>query len=186
MKPPHSNSLILVWRVAEFEARNIKASTIEPTHLLLALCKIVDVDLLALVPKNAPDRDEILEELLREVRRLRNVFRAAGLDARAFRRRLRAKSGGNRFSLSESGRLRRSKKAKQVFADAEHFAALADCTVHPAHLLYAVLLVDDEGRDAVMDEPAINKKHLHQAAKREILFVRQPNAPGHKTWPHLN
>jgi hypothetical protein len=109
---------------------------------------------------------KFLEELLREVRRLRNVFRVAGLDARAFRRRLRAKSGGNRFSLSESGRLRRSKKAKQVFADAEHFAALADCTVHPAHLLHAVLLADDEGRDAVMDEPAINKS----------IFTKPPNA----------
>ena len=45
MKPLHSNSLILVWRVAEYEARNLKASMIEPSHLLLGLCKIVDVDL---------------------------------------------------------------------------------------------------------------------------------------------
>ena len=41
----HSNSLILVWRVAEFEARHSKASTIEPTHLMLGLCKVVDLDL---------------------------------------------------------------------------------------------------------------------------------------------
>jgi hypothetical protein len=37
MKSLHSDSLILVWRVAEFEARHSKASTIEPTHLLLGL-----------------------------------------------------------------------------------------------------------------------------------------------------
>ena len=78
----HSASLILVWRVAEFEARHAKASTIEPTHLLLGLCKVVDLDLPEFVAKDAPDRDEVLEELLREVRRLRTVFRAAGLDAK--------------------------------------------------------------------------------------------------------
>jgi len=169
MKPLHSNSLILVWRVAEYEARNLKASMIEPSHLLLGLCKIVDVDLPALVAKDIADRDEILEELLREVRRLRNIFRAAGLNARAFRRRLRAKGGGNRFTLSEARRLRRSKNAKQVFVDAEHFAAIANSPVYPTHLLYAALLTDDESRDAIMNELAIDKNRLRQVAKREAL-----------------
>ena len=87
MKSQHSNSLILVWRVAEFEARHCrKRPTIEPTHLLLGLCKVVDLDLPEFVSKDAPDRNEVLEELLREVRKLRTVFRAAGLDAKTFRR----------------------------------------------------------------------------------------------------
>jgi len=90
MRSNHRNetfpSLILVWRVAEFEARHAKASTIEPNHLLLGLCKVVDLDLPEFVTKDAPDRDEVLEELLREVRRLRTVFRAAGLDTKTFRR----------------------------------------------------------------------------------------------------
>ena len=165
----HSSSLIVVWRVAEFEARNLKAFTIEPIHLLLGLCKIVDVDLPNLIRKSTADRDEILEELLREVRRLRNIFRTAGLDACAFRRRLRAKDGGNRFSLSEEGRLRRSREAKEVFTDAEHFAAIANSPVFPAHLLYAVLQTEDENRDTVMKELAIDKKRLRQVAKREAL-----------------
>jgi len=84
----HSPSLILVWRVAEFEARHAKASTIEPNHLLLGLCKVVDLDLPSLLPRY-PRPDEVLEELLREVRRLRTVYRAAGLDAKTFRRKLR-------------------------------------------------------------------------------------------------
>ncbi len=67
---------------AKLEARNLKASTVDPAHLLLSLCKSVDLDLPALVPKNLPDRDAILEELPREVRRLRDIFRTAGLDAR--------------------------------------------------------------------------------------------------------
>lgn len=175
MKTRHSESLVLIWRVAEFEARQLKALTLEPTHLFLGLCKSIDLDLPALVPKDSPERDEILEELLREVRRLRNVFKAAGLDARTFRRRLRTKSGGNRFSPSESERLRRSTAAKQVFADAEHFAAIADCTVYPVHLLYAVLLADDEKRDDLMNELEIDKKRLQQIAKREVLFQHDGN-----------
>ena len=54
-------------RLAELEARQLKASTIEPTHLLLGLCKSVDLDLPVLVQKDPPDRDEVLEEFLREV-----------------------------------------------------------------------------------------------------------------------
>src|SRR5881396_287718 len=84
MKSRHSNSLILIWRLAEFEARHLDTSTIEPTHLLLGLCKVVDLDLPELVAKDSPNRDEVLEELLRDVRKLRTVFRAAGLDAKAF------------------------------------------------------------------------------------------------------
>src|SRR5438132_12031177 len=107
MAPRHSASLILVWRVAEFEARNLNASTIEPTHLLLGLCKVVDLDLPELVAKDSPDRDEVLEELLREVRKLRTIFRDAGVDAKAFRRRLRRASRESRCSVNASEPLRR-------------------------------------------------------------------------------
>lgn len=172
MKSRHSDSLILIWRVAEFEARQLKASTIEPTHLLLGLCKAVDLDLPTIVSKDSPDRDEVLEELLREVRRLRTVFRAAGLDTRTFRRRLRRVSGGNRFSPSETERLRRTAAAKRVFADAEHFAAIADILVYPVHLLYAVLLTEDKKRDELMKELDVDPKRLQQLAKREVMFQR--------------
>jgi ATP-dependent Clp protease ATP-binding subunit ClpA len=173
MKLRHSESLVLIWRVSEFEARQLKASVIEPTHLLLGLCKAVDLELTALVSKDKPDRDEILEELLREVRRLKEVFRAANLDARTFRRRLRRLNGGNRFSPSEAERLRRSPAAKRVFADAEHFAAMADCAVLPVHLLYSVLLAEDEKRDQLLVELRVDLKRLQQVAKREILFQRE-------------
>lgn len=169
MKPSHSNSLILIWRVAEFEARHQNASTIEPTHLLLGLCKVVDLDLPELVSKDSPDRDEVLEELLREVRKLRTVFRAAGLDARTFRRRLRRTAPERRFSLAESERLRRSSAAKQVFVDAEHLAQLGTGTVYPVHLLYATLLAEDKYRDAMLTELNADKRRLLTVAKREVL-----------------
>jgi len=174
MKSLHSDSLILVWRVAEFEARHSKASTIEPTHLLLGLCKVVDLDLPEFVSKNSPDRDEVLEELLREVRKLRTVFRAAGLDVKTFRRRLRRVSPERRFALDDSERLHRSSAAKRVFADAEHFAQLGSSVVYPIHLLYATLLADDSHRDVTLTELNIEKKRLLTVSKREVL----PSHPG--------
>lgn len=184
MKLRHSDSLILVWRVAEIEARHLKSSTIEPTHLLLGLCKTVDLDLPSLVSKDAPDRNEVLEELLREVRRLKNVFRAAGLNAKIFRRRLRRIAEAHRFILPDSGRLRRGKAAKQVFAEAEHFAALVDCMVYPVHLLYAALLADDRGRDKVLNDLGIDKLRLLEVTKRETVFHQGDSMPRDKT--HLN
>jgi ATP-dependent Clp protease ATP-binding subunit ClpC len=168
MRTRHSDSLILIWRLAEFEARQLKASTIEPAHLLLGLCKSVDLDLPALVQKDSPDRDAVLEELLREVRRLRTIFRAAGLDARAFRRALRERSAGDRIAPSESQRLRRSKEAKQVFADAEHFAEMANSLVFPVHLLYALASIEDELRDDLLDQLGVEPARVRKVTKREI------------------
>jgi ATP-dependent Clp protease ATP-binding subunit ClpA len=182
----HSPSLILVWRVAEFEARHAKASTIEPNHLLLGLCKVVDLDLPEFVTKDTPDRDEVLEELLREVRRLRTVYRAAGLDAKTFRRKLRRASPERRFALDDSERLRRSSAAKQVFADAEHFAQLGSSVVYPVHLLYATLLADDEHRDAKLAELNVEKKRLLTVSKREVLGKQigsaSPSAKARTRW----
>lgn len=168
MKVRHSDSLILMWRLAELEARQLKASTIEPTHLLLGLCKSVDLDLPALVQKDSPDRDEVLEELLREVRRLRSIFRVAGLDARSFRRALRRKSAGNRLAPSEAQRLRRSTAAKQAFADAEHFAEMANSVVFPVQLLYALMSIDDQVRDDLLDQLGVEAERLRRVTKREV------------------
>lgn len=170
MKVRHSESLVLIWRLAELEARALKAANIEPVHLMLGLCKSVDLDLPSLVQKDSPDRDGVLEELLREVRRLRNVFRAAGLDACAFRRALRGKCGCKLVAPSVSERLRRSKEAKQVFADAEHFAELAGTVVFPVHLLYSAVSLADEVRDALLDELGVELERLRTVAKREVAF----------------
>jgi ATP-dependent Clp protease ATP-binding subunit ClpA len=186
MKSSHSSSLILIWRIAEIEARHQNASTIEPTHLLLGLCKVVDLDLPELVSKDSPDRDEVLEELLREVRKLRTVFRAAGLDAKKFRRRLRRTVQDRRFSMTESERLRRSPAAKQVFADAEHFAQVGSGTVYPAHLLYATLLAKDEHRDETLANIEIDKRRLLTVAKREILTPQLGTASSKKARTRWN
>jgi len=177
---------MLVWRVAEFEARQAKASTIDSPHLLLGLCKVVDVDLPEFISKTASDRDEILEEMLREVRKIKTVFRAAGLDAKTFRRKFRRTLPEPRFSLEDSKRLRRNSAAKKIFAEAEHYAQLGSGMVYPVHLLYATLLADDENRDAILTSMKVEIKRLLTHSKREVLGkqtgVVSPSAKARTTW----
>jgi ATP-dependent Clp protease ATP-binding subunit ClpA len=176
MKPRHSTSLLLVWRVAEVEAKRLNAPEIEPLHLLIGLCKAVNLDLPALVSKDTPDRDDILEELLREVRRLRTIFRTAQVNPTPLRRKLRGTPLDRRFQMEESETLHRTAAAKKVFADAEHFAQLAGAVVYPAHLLYAVLLGDDTRRDDTFKDLGIDKPRFQEVAKREVVFQREDGA----------
>ena len=176
MKPRHSSSLIFVWRVAEAEAKRLNAPDISTAHLLIGLCKTVDLDLAALVSKDTPDRDAILEELLREVRRVRTVLSTAQVDAKALRRKLRGTPLDKRLRMPDSQSLHRSSAAKKVFADAEHFAQLAGSIVYPAHLLYAVLLHEDETRDDAIQALGIDKKRFHEVARREIIFQQEGGA----------
>ncbi len=170
MPASHSSSLALVWLLAQFEARHLKASTLTPTHLLLGLCKIVDIDLPELVSKSAPDRDEVLEESLREVRKLRTVFRTAGVDAKRLRRSLRKPEPERRFELDASNRIRRTPAAKRIFADAEHIAELGGGVVYPVHLLYATMINEDEHRDNTLASLGFDKKRLLSVAKRQVLL----------------
>jgi len=133
---------------------------------------MVDLDLRELVSKDLPDRDDVLEELLREVRKLRTVFRVAGLHAKTFRRSLRCAAPERGFALDETERLRRSSASKRVFADSEQFAQLRDGTVYPVHLLYATLLADDGHRDATLTRLNIDKKCLLRAAKGEVFTTQ--------------
>jgi len=180
MSATHSNSLVLVWQVAQFEARHLKAAALGPTHLLLGLCKIVDLDLPALVSNTAPDRDMVLEECLREIRKLRTVFRTAQVDPMLLRRNLRRSQPERRFQLDESERLRRTPEAKRVFADAEHFAELTVGVVYPVHLLYACLLAEDEHCDATFTSLGIDKKRLLTVAKRQVGLPALDAATGSK------
>lgn len=181
MKSRHSNSLILIWRIAELEARHQNASTIEPTHLLLGLCKVVDLDLPELVSKDSPDRDEVLEELLREVRKLRTVFRAAGLDAKKFRRRLRSALPEPRSVRCVLERLHRNAAAKRVFEDANRFAQLGSGTVYPIHLLYASLLAENSYRDTALATLTIDKKRLLTAVEQAVILPKSGDfSPSHR------
>lgn len=180
MTPRHSTSLLLVWRVADLEARHLKAPFLEPSHLLLGLCKVVDLDLSALVPPETPNRNAVLEELLRETRRLREVFSHADFDAQRFRRRFRQVLTTGSSVMAAKGLLHRTDDAKDAFAEAERMASLSDGTVFPLHLLYALLAAKDPARDQVQTELCIDNRRVLDAARQAITVTRSPPAPTSK------
>ena len=172
MTSRHSDSLVLAWQVAAAEARHLRSPQIEPHHLLLGLCKLIDLDIIALVSETSPNRDAVLEELLREVRRLRDVFRNSGFDPKILRRKLRRAYGKDSLEAIDSEPLRRSERAKEVFLMAEKWGDVTHLVVFPVHLLYAVLNIEDVRRDSVIAGLGFDKDKLIRNAKNEI-FLRE-------------
>jgi hypothetical protein len=175
-KARHSSSLCLIWQLAELEARRLNSPVIEPLHLLLGLSKSVDLDLPSIVSKGLLNRDKgllnrdaVLEECLREVRRLRSLFSAAGLNGAIFRRGLRCIPTKQDALVSGPGALHRSRAAREVFAEAEHYAGLREGVVYPVHLLLAVLCTEDPQRDLVLKEVGVSRELLHEVVAQAAL-----------------
>ena len=160
---------MVIWQIAELHARKLQAEKIEPHHLLLALAKCVDLDLTALVPKSTPKHDEILEQLLREVRRVRTVFQKGGLNAKAYRRKLRNEVTQMTVSLRGQATLHRSALTKKLFQEAQYYAELSEQVVYPVHLLLAVLLAKVKNSDDLLRERGVDKKRLQETARDEIF-----------------
>jgi len=165
----HSPSLLLVWKVAEFEARQANSKEVEPVHFLIALSKVVDVDLPAFFPKSTPDRDAILEECLHEVGRLRRVFEVSQINAAIFRRRLRSNCKRQNSVPLGQAFLHRSDAARAVFADAEAFAEFATSAVFPIHLSYSVLIAAGVDIEETLRKCQIDETQLKQVTKDEML-----------------
>ena len=146
-----------------------KASLLEPSHFLLGLCKVVDLDLTELINKETPDRNDVLEEMLREVRKLRGVFCAAGFDAKLFRRRLRRLLPTSTAASENPGRLRRSQPARELFDEAEKYALFEGSSVYPIHLLNAILMAKIPESDELITEMGFDKKRLLQTIKDQLL-----------------
>jgi hypothetical protein len=165
----HSQSLLLVWRVAEIEARQAKSKEIAPTHFFIAICKVVDLDLPALFPEARPERDAILEECLHEVGRLRRVFELAHIDAASLRRRLRSQCKQENHAVQGEEFLHRSNAARAVFADAEAFADFASVPVFPIHLAYSLLIALMPDTQETLRQRGIDEAGLRQVVKDEML-----------------
>lgn len=168
----YSDSLVLMWRLADFEARQLEAELIEPAHLLLGICKSVDVDLTTVVSiaGSLAERDEALEDLLREVRRLRRIFGNCGMDARGFRKAYRDQLGQSVSVSNATTLLHRSESSHELFKAAEQLAA--GRRVFPVHLLCPVLKVADPVRDEVLGAQEVRFDVLSQASELEMLAAQ--------------
>lgn len=130
----HSDSLILVWKIAELEARNLGSRAIEPAHFFLGLLKEVDLSVGFVADYFKNGRQDSVEQLAKEVSALKSAFTAGNIESTPTRRQLR--SALNTGCDPIEGRLRRSSESRWLFQKAE---TLSKPVVKPIHLLAALL-----------------------------------------------
>jgi ATP-dependent Clp protease ATP-binding subunit ClpC len=187
MKATYSNSLMLAWQVADLEAKRLQAAFLEPAHLLLGLCKCVDIDIPASIPANAAQREALLEELLREFRRLRESFGSAGFDAMRFRRHYRTVLPEGSAGLSPAvARLHRNDAAKDAFEEAEKIAAASGNVVYPIHLLSSLLAETDPQRESAMAAVGSSEARLRQTIKKQLSQQHGQIPPAMNANPQWN
>lgn len=169
MEVTYSDSLMLAWQVANTEAKRLAAAFLEPAHLLLGLCKCVDIDLASSLPAEMANREKLLEELVREFERLATVFKIAGFDARRFRRHYRTVLPEGSAGLNPAAaRLHRSGPARDVLREAEGIAKRSGSVVYPIHLLSALLTEPDPQRDMAMLQVGADQTRLRRTIERHL------------------
>jgi len=130
----HSDSLVLAWKIAELEARNLGSREIEPAHFFLGLLKEVDLSVGFVADYFKNGRQDSVEQLTKDVSELKSAFAAGNIESTPIRRQLRSALHSGHDSTK--GRLRRSCESRKVFLSAE---ALSKSVVRPIHLLAALL-----------------------------------------------
>lgn len=130
-----SEAAWFVRGLASEEAHAAAARFVDPAHLLIALCRLSDMQRADLVDLDP----EVADGLAAEAAALRSRFARAGLDPVALRRRVRRSGGVNPLPPSRTP-LQHNSACHAVFDRAE---ALADTSAAPhvdtQHLLRAVL-----------------------------------------------
>src|SRR5262245_14747911 len=131
----HTDSL-LVWRLAELEAINLKSEQIDPPHFFLGLLKVTDIDLRALLTKKGHlAEDNAIAEIERDVQLVRECFDECGVNTTQARWTLRRILPLGTLAINpQTGRLRRSVESREAFSRAEHVAEVSGGDVRALHI----------------------------------------------------
>lgn len=137
--PRHSNALLIAWRLAELEAANLCAQTLEPEHFFLGLLKLPELPIQELLSERTALGEEEIQSEVGWVRRLDQCFRAARLNTTRTRRRIR-RSLNPSEEEDPPKRFRRSTRMREVFSEADVVASNhGEEVLEPTHLLAALL-----------------------------------------------
>lgn len=161
--------MLLVWRLAELEALNLKQETIKTAHLFLGILKIVEIDLNKVL-KN--QEEDVSEEIKRDIADLKSCLGEFVLELTYTRRFLRGilpKGSGD----STRDRLRRAKTARLVFSDAESLAQKTRSPVLPMHLLMALLKSEDAQTTTVLEKVNVDLDTIKRYVSSYILKSRK-------------
>lgn len=152
----HSDSLLIAWRLAELEAANLHCAELEPEHYFLALLKLVELDVAAILAENTTLSDQLIQQEVCSVLKLASCLATAGLETTQIRRRLRRALPRGSKSEKVDTHLRRSGLSREVFAEADQVAAQTTCEmIEPLHLLAGIVTVSGPWLLSVLDQAGI-------------------------------
>ena len=83
----HSGALLIAWRLAELEAANLRSTELEPVHFFLALLKLGELDVEAILRESTSLSDGQICGEAASVGQLAACFSQAGLETTQTRRR---------------------------------------------------------------------------------------------------
>ena len=167
----HIDSLMVVWHIAEIEARHLGSRQIEPSHLFLGLLKIVDLDLKKALAKSTGIDSEAV---VTEAGFLRSCFGEYDLDTTRIRRRFRRYLKKDKEPVDSSIHLRRSQKARAAFSRAERLAESNDGCVHPLHLATALLQEQDASIESILEESGCFPTELRRYFEAQLSKIKAP------------
>ncbi|MCP2727297.1 hypothetical protein [Limnofasciculus baicalensis] len=115
----YSPSLIFTWEIAAVEAKASNANEIEPSHLLIGLCKLCDLDLERFFTGPPMEKQGQRPEFEADILELKQKFQQADIDPTTFRRRLRSVVANLGPDVDSGRGMSRSQESRQVFRRAE-------------------------------------------------------------------
>lgn len=166
----HADPLLLVWRLAELEAINVKSERTEPLHFVLGLLKIADIDVRSLEAKGGLSEQGTIDEIERDIRLVRECFDEFRVDVTKVRRSLRRRMAkATRENNPQKGRLRRSSGSREAFSRAEHAAETSGSDVRALHLLFALVQTPDGNIEAILEESGCPAAGFRTYVEKQLL-----------------
>ncbi|MGD1904270.1 MAG: AAA family ATPase [Geitlerinemataceae cyanobacterium] len=154
----YAPSTVLAWNIAAIEAKSGHATTIEPAHLLLGICKLCDLDIDRFCPKPIRDSRSQRQEFQKDVQILQQWFENWGLEPTTFRRRLRTRTTRSERAAVHEGIMHRDAQARGLFTRAEEISALQaidENIVRPYHLLQALFELSESPWESLLADMGI-------------------------------
>lgn len=162
--PELSLASVLVWQLSASEAQLTRHLTIKPGHLFCALCKVGEVEVDEVVkqmPRQFAGRADAARE---DVGQLTEVIERAGIEPKAFRRRLRPMLG-EEGDLPAEAAMHRSPECRRIFDRAASLAmAEGGSRITPLHLLAALMEDTSAPYVELARELSVDLDRLLQAA----------------------
>lgn len=157
----HSNALLIVWRLAELEAANLRCDELAPVHFFLGLLKIADLEIEQILSENSTQTNSQINREVASVQEIAACFSKVGLETTQTRRQLRRSLPSGAEVVDMGKHVRRSGSAKSCFGRAEKLAIAHECdAVEPIHLLASILEAECSWVTTVLERSGISEANL--------------------------